>query len=379
RQQCVAERTDSMDSVCRATSRSHASRVGGVGDVKRPGERRHWCSTATVLIILAAAATLMLSTQQTLIDTGALLIMPWSYSMRSPAPADAAPLQRSRHVQNGFDDADRTATSGTTTTIRGAARSEFSANDGDFLFESRESRRREGRVADGRTVFAGDGQTRDSTGDGEANGGGRRLLRPEQKSRQQQQQQEAERPTKSSPAAILSRRLSGQETRDGEETLAAAAAAAAAAGAAVATDNGNDSRLKLEHDHAGVLPADAAVADGRVGGRLGDGSAVGDDSKRHQPAEDMGRAVDAEETSHRLAETSQVFGIENGDSAITAAEQPERGAHAVSRELQSLLETRISNHGMGGTLRDGRTRCFYDNDGHLRCYPGVFFFGTSKC
>lgn len=39
----------------------------------------------------------------------------------------------------------------------------------------------------------------------------------------------------------------------------------------------------------------------------------------------------------------------------------------------------ISHDGKGGTLRDGRDRCFVDEDGDQRCYPTVFFFGTSKC
>lgn len=39
----------------------------------------------------------------------------------------------------------------------------------------------------------------------------------------------------------------------------------------------------------------------------------------------------------------------------------------------------IGHVGKGGTLRDGRDRCFVDEDGYHRCYPTVFFFGTSKC
>lgn len=367
-----------MNLVCSTTSCSRATPVGGVGDAKRPGERRYWYSTSTVAIVSAAAAALMLSTQQSLIDTGAWLRMPWSYSMRSPAGADAPPLQRSRLVRNAFDDTDRSVASGTTV-IRGAARSGIWANDADFLLESRERRRRERRAGGGKTVFAGDDQTRHATGGDEANGGARRLLSPEQGPQKQRQQQEAKGPAVSSAAAIISRGLSGQEPRDGEQTIAAAAAAVVAAAAAGATGNGNNGRSKLEHGHDGTLLADAAAADGRLRGMLGDGGAGGDGSRWHQPAVDMGREVGAEETSHRLAGTSQVSGIENGDLAVAAGEQPGSEANAASRELQSLSGSRIHNHGDGGTLRDGRTRCFYDNDDRRRCYPSVFFFGTSKC
>lgn len=33
----------------------------------------------------------------------------------------------------------------------------------------------------------------------------------------------------------------------------------------------------------------------------------------------------------------------------------------------------------GGKLKDGRDRCFMDSEGFHRCYPNVFFVGTSKC
>lgn len=37
------------------------------------------------------------------------------------------------------------------------------------------------------------------------------------------------------------------------------------------------------------------------------------------------------------------------------------------------------SRGGGGKLKDGRDRCFTDSEGFHRCYPTVFFFGTSKC
>ena len=39
----------------------------------------------------------------------------------------------------------------------------------------------------------------------------------------------------------------------------------------------------------------------------------------------------------------------------------------------------VSHEGRGGELADGRDRCFIDSEGSQRCYPTVFFFGTSKC
>lgn len=39
----------------------------------------------------------------------------------------------------------------------------------------------------------------------------------------------------------------------------------------------------------------------------------------------------------------------------------------------------VRREGEGGELPDGRNRCFIDPDGFHRCYPTVFFFGTSKC
>lgn len=41
--------------------------------------------------------------------------------------------------------------------------------------------------------------------------------------------------------------------------------------------------------------------------------------------------------------------------------------------------TGVVAEGEGGKLRDGRNRCFVGAEGHQRCYPTVFFFGTSKC
>ncbi|CAN0275443.1 unnamed protein product [Pylaiella littoralis] len=39
----------------------------------------------------------------------------------------------------------------------------------------------------------------------------------------------------------------------------------------------------------------------------------------------------------------------------------------------------VTSKGEGGKLKDGRDRCFTDLEGFHRCYPTVFFFGTSKC
>ncbi|CBN74649.1 Sulfotransferase [Ectocarpus siliculosus] len=41
--------------------------------------------------------------------------------------------------------------------------------------------------------------------------------------------------------------------------------------------------------------------------------------------------------------------------------------------------TGVVAEGEGGKLRDGRNRCFVGAEGDHRCYPTVFFFGTSKC
>lgn len=63
----------------------------------------------------------------------------------------------------------------------------------------------------------------------------------------------------------------------------------------------------------------------------------------------------------------------------------EMGSAEMSRELKEESQSptsrvsRISSEGEGGKLLDGRNRCFHDNDGRHRCYPTVFFFGTSKC
>lgn len=53
------------------------------------------------------------------------------------------------------------------------------------------------------------------------------------------------------------------------------------------------------------------------------------------------------------------------------------GAGAGARE--SVAGRSVTQEGGGGKLKDGRDRCFVDSEGSQRCYPTVFFFGTSKC
>lgn len=55
------------------------------------------------------------------------------------------------------------------------------------------------------------------------------------------------------------------------------------------------------------------------------------------------------------------------------------GSPEMFRKLQVLFRPRISGEGEGGKLLDNRDRCFHGSDGRHRCYPTVFFFGTSKC
>lgn len=50
---------------------------------------------------------------------------------------------------------------------------------------------------------------------------------------------------------------------------------------------------------------------------------------------------------------------------------------AVDNEISFTLG--VHHEGDGGKLRDGRDRCFTDEEGYRRCYPTAFFIGTSKC
>lgn len=73
-----------------------------------------------------------------------------------------------------------------------------------------------------------------------------------------------------------------------------------------------------------------------------------------------------------------VGGVLEGEVAVREGE----GGGEGGRVLQAVgggLWPSVSYEGEGGKMLDGRDRCFVDEDGFHRCYPTVFFFGTSKC
>lgn len=81
---------------------------------------------------------------------------------------------------------------------------------------------------------------------------------------------------------------------------------------------------------------------------------------------------------------------EESISAAKRTEQDERRGEDISMTKRGLQVARPSSSttnvpegvhytGQGGKLVDGRDRCFIDNQGFHRCYPTVFFIGTSKC
>lgn len=59
--------------------------------------------------------------------------------------------------------------------------------------------------------------------------------------------------------------------------------------------------------------------------------------------------------------------------------QQESGLDGVAGGGGGVSGGDVTLEGGGGKLKDGRNRCFVDSEGLQRCYPTVFFFGTSKC
>ncbi|CAM9898341.1 unnamed protein product [Ascophyllum nodosum] len=84
--------------------------------------------------------------------------------------------------------------------------------------------------------------------------------------------------------------------------------------------------------------------------------------------------VDARDEEGFLRGTGGLIGT--GTEGVVEEIEEER------RRLANVMMTPRINRsvdGEGGTLKNGRGRCFVDEDGYHRCYPTVFFLGTSKC
>eukprot|EP00903_Cladosiphon_okamuranus_P016125 g14881.t1 len=72
-------------------------------------------------------------------------------------------------------------------------------------------------------------------------------------------------------------------------------------------------------------------------------------------------------------------GFQSLESAGDGQTQQRSGLDAGASTGGRVTGRGVTLEGNGGKLRDGRDRCFVDSDGLRRCYPTIFFFGTSKC
>lgn len=132
-------------------------------------------------------------------------------------------------------------------------------------------------------------------------------------------------------------------------------------------------------------------ADGGVGLR-GEGSAVRSRDEHAGVVLDAGELMHVDgggrerDMSDQTLEEEESF-QERQPGEEEGTELAERGG-GDSHELEdglgglspgSSYDAHISYADEGGILKDGRNRCFWDNENHHRCYPTVFFFGTSKC
>lgn len=94
-----------------------------------------------------------------------------------------------------------------------------------------------------------------------------------------------------------------------------------------------------------------------------------------------GRWRDADEA--RGGERLDAGGLSVGEEAAGGASSHGAGGDGAEEAAGSAARGAgfggVSREGEGGKLLDGRDRCHVDDEGSHRCYPAVFFFGTSKC
>lgn len=93
--------------------------------------------------------------------------------------------------------------------------------------------------------------------------------------------------------------------------------------------------------------------------------------------------IDHDSTSEESTSIASGFGPEVRVENTYGSGGARNGSVSMSgsgSDLGSTVVVETDNRVGGvGKLSNGWDRCFVDEDGYHRCYPMVFFFGTSKC
>ncbi|CAM9709641.1 unnamed protein product, partial [Ectocarpus sp. 13 AM-2016] len=113
------------------------------------------------------------------------------------------------------------------------------------------------------------------------------------------------------------------------------------------------------------------LAAAAVAGRGGSSSSSSSSSGGYSDNQESRQGFDGQQSWRREQEGGGGGWAGGGDSAVPEDLSAGRAAGGGP--------TGVVAEGEGGKLRDGRNRCFVGAEGDHRCYPTVFFFGTSKC
>lgn len=141
-------------------------------------------------------------------------------------------------------------------------------------------------------------------------------------------------------------------------------------------DRADDGGAAIGHSHNRAAGIRGAV------GRKEEGDKVGKLKRKGGPEQRQRRVVELS-VEVENGEEERTSYLNMGEEGQEGEEEEDAGRRdedeSMSESNTSFRRGAISQEGEGGKLHDGRNRCFVDGEGSHRCYPNVFFFGTSKC